>query len=136
VCVSGSGAPIHFHGDAWNAIAYGRKRWFLFRPDIAMYTTMPIADWLVREYPATPTPATLHPHPHLHAHTHTHHPQYRHRHLRPQEVVQEAGDVLFVPRDWAHGVVNLGNTIGVACEFKADVRESNADDWMLWDLYG
>jgi hypothetical protein len=24
---AGTGAPVHFHGDAWNAIAFGAKRW-------------------------------------------------------------------------------------------------------------
>ena len=32
-------------------------------------------------------------------------------------VIQEAGDVLFVPRGWSHGVLNLRFSIGVAREF-------------------
>ena len=32
-----SGAPPHFHGDAWNALLYGSKRWFLFEPAEAYF---------------------------------------------------------------------------------------------------
>jgi hypothetical protein len=28
---AGSGAPVHFHGDAWNVVAYGAKRWCVRR---------------------------------------------------------------------------------------------------------
>jgi hypothetical protein len=27
---SGSGTPFHFHGDGWNELLAGRKRWFIF----------------------------------------------------------------------------------------------------------
>jgi oxalate decarboxylase/phosphoglucose isomerase-like protein (cupin superfamily) len=35
----------------------------------------------------------------------------------PMECVQEAGDVIFVPRHWGHAVLNLQTTIGYALEF-------------------
>ena len=43
---AGSGAPMHFHGDAWNALAHGRKRWLLLPPAEALYSAQPISTWL------------------------------------------------------------------------------------------
>ena len=43
---AGSGAPVHFHGDAWNALAYGAKRWFLFPPAEARFSRIPIGKWV------------------------------------------------------------------------------------------
>jgi hypothetical protein len=36
---AGSGAPVHFHGHAVNSLAYGQKKWFLFPPSEAFYST-------------------------------------------------------------------------------------------------
>ena len=36
---------------------------------------------------------------------------------QPLEVTQEAGDLLFVPGGWGHGVFNLQESIGLAEEF-------------------
>ena len=129
----GSGAPVHFHAgvcapaqprprrracghaphrrarrccvlllliprraarsDAWNAIAHGAKRWFLFPPATAFYSIVPAAQWFREHYGNLTGDA------------------------RPLECVTEAGDLIFVPRDWGHGVLNLEETIGVASEF-------------------
>eukprot|EP01043_Picozoa_sp_COSAG02_P086838 COSAG02_NODE_24224_length_694_cov_1.211765_1_plen_160_part_00 len=47
---AGSGAPMHFHGDAWNALAHGRKRWLLLPPAEALYSAQPISTWLEGAY--------------------------------------------------------------------------------------
>lgn len=39
----GSGAPMHFHGDAFNALMWGGKAWFLLPPGEAHYSTVPPA---------------------------------------------------------------------------------------------
>jgi hypothetical protein len=33
-----SGSPFHFHCDAVNALVYGRKRWWLYPPSVALYS--------------------------------------------------------------------------------------------------
>ena len=33
LCCSGSGVGFHRHGEAWNGVVHGRKRFFLFRPE-------------------------------------------------------------------------------------------------------
>ena len=47
---AGSGAPMHFHGDAWNALAHGRKLWLLLPPAEALYSAEPISTWLEGDY--------------------------------------------------------------------------------------
>ena len=47
---AGSGAPMHFHGDAWNALAHGRKRWLLLPPAEALYSAQPISEWLEGDF--------------------------------------------------------------------------------------
>lgn len=31
---AGTGAPLHFHGDAFNVLVHGRKQWWIFPPDV------------------------------------------------------------------------------------------------------
>ena len=90
---AGSGAPPHYHKHAWNALAYGRKRWFLWPPAAAMYSSMPIRRWLEEVLPGLPP------------------------HLAPLEVTQEAGDVIFVPAGWGHATLNLAASVGLSEEF-------------------
>ena len=43
---AGSGAPFHAHEAAVNVVVTGTKRWFLYPPSAAEYTTQPIFEWL------------------------------------------------------------------------------------------
>jgi hypothetical protein len=87
----GTGAPMHFHKDAWNMLAHGQKRWYLLPPADAQYSTQPIASWVQGGLAAAP--ASL------------------------QECTQDAGDIMFVPRGWSHAVLNLHTSVGIAVEF-------------------
>jgi len=40
---------------------------------------------------------------------------------RPVECVQKAGEILFIPTGWFHGVLNLEDTVAVAVEIGAEV---------------
>lgn len=93
---NGSGAPPHFHGDAWNALAWGSKRWFLFPPNEARFSRIPISEWVDSRLGGITDPA-------------------------PIEVLQQSGDILFVPKGWGHAVLNLAPSVGVACEFDSVV---------------
>jgi ribosomal protein L16 Arg81 hydroxylase len=86
----GSGSPVHFHKDALNVALVGRKRWFLFPPSQRFWSAKPAAAWLAEDYLQLEDP--------------------------PIELIQEAGDVVFVPADWGHGVVNLEDSLAVAVE--------------------
>ena len=88
----GSGSPVHFHVDALNIAIVGRKRWFLFPPSERFWCTKPALRWMLEDYRALPNP--------------------------PIEVLQEPGDLVYVPADWGHAVVNLEDSVAVAFEVK------------------
>ena len=85
------------HTNAWNALLYGRKRWFLLPPNSLWGPTgMPMMRWVHEFYEK----------------------------LAPDmyECVQEAGEVLYVPSDWYHGVLNLKDSVGIVVEMGHNVR--------------
>lgn len=84
----GSGAPPHHHGDAWNGLAWGRKRWALTPPGGASFSTRSAAQTFEQVASAAGTLLCT----------------------------QEAGDVVYVPRGWGHAVVNLRTSVGWAVE--------------------
>jgi hypothetical protein len=106
----GSGAPWHLHKDAVNALVYGRKLWLLLPPERALYSALPMAEWLAAAEargsaeastnatsPATTAAARGLPKGAL-------------------VCVQRAGDVMYVPPGWGHAVLNLNTSVGVAIE--------------------
>lgn len=90
----GQGAPVHFHGDAWNVCVYGQRRWFLFPPSTAIYSNVPTKQWLAEDYPNL-TPEQ-----------------------RPLECMQRGGDVIFVPSMFGHGTYTVQESVGVAVELE------------------
>lgn len=89
----GSGAPFHIHSDAVNAVVAGSKRWFVYTPKRTLYSRTPIQEWIDGDYTRLSEGE------------------------KPLECIQEAGDVVYVPLDWGHAVVNLEeNTFGYALE--------------------
>ena len=91
VGADGSGNPFHYHQQTWNALLAGRKRWLLYPPSQAFYTELHPLEWQRRA--ANRSMAA------------------------PLECEQRAGDVLFVPRLWAHATINVGEVVGVATPF-------------------
>ena len=91
-----SGAPVHFHRNAWNILIYGQKRWFLYPPDKAFYSKQHVWDWWKQNRGGGREKWTIDP---------------------PLECVQYPGDLMFVPDMWGHAVINLKESIGLASEF-------------------
>mmetsp|Transcript_84169 Transcript_84169/g.191892 ORF Transcript_84169/g.191892 Transcript_84169/m.191892 type:complete len:552 (+) Transcript_84169:55-1710(+) len=85
-----SGANMHFHGAVFTGLVHGRKRWALLRPADAYFSTTPVREWLDSEAG---------------------------RHPRLLHCIQRAGDVMFVPRNWGHAVMNLQTAVGVVNEY-------------------
>ena len=55
---------------------------------------------------------------------------------RPLECTQRAGDLMFVPRAWGHGILNLEHSVGFAIElqmplhaFQQTMLGSNPEDY-------
>jgi hypothetical protein len=120
-------------GHAVNALFYGRKRWFLFPPANAFFKLLTVREWIDNDYPTLVSQgcnsssfslsrvcvcvcvcvcvfalvccsfAWL--------------SCTRPTGLQPIEVMQEGGDVVFVPEGWGHAVLNLEDTLAVAIEF-------------------
>ena len=107
---AGSGAPLHYHGDAYNVLAHGRKRWYLFPPDAANYSIVPASVWAAQTLPDLCKRCEQGRAPPWKC---------------PLTLTQEAGDILFVPRDWAHAVVNLQPSVGYAVEFDSPYSRSS-----------
>lgn len=88
-----SGAPFHIHADALNALVNGRKRWFVYTPMRTVYSRKPVQQWVDEDYEALAEDD------------------------KPMECYQDPGDVVYIPLDWGHAVVNLEeNTYGYALE--------------------
>lgn len=87
-----SGAPHHLHADAVNAAIIGTKRWFIYTPARALYSRLPVAQWVEHELPKLPDDE------------------------QPLQCVQKPGDVVYVPLDWGHAVLNEDDAFGVALE--------------------
>ena len=85
----GTGSPPHLHQDAVNGVCVGRKRWQLWPPATAFLSTTPAAEFFKQQ-----------------------------TYGKPLEVMQEAGDLLYVPHAWGHAVLNEAETtIGIAVEY-------------------
>ena len=98
----GSGAPVHFHFHAINVLVAGSKHWFILPPADAVYSKDHIADWVAHELP-----------------------KVRARGAVVLECEQRAGDLLYVPAFWAHGVLNEEQSIGYAVEFSWAYTQHN-----------
>ncbi|XP_072010652.1 2-oxoglutarate and iron-dependent oxygenase JMJD4 isoform X2 [Engystomops pustulosus] len=91
---AGSWTPFHadvFRSYSWSANICGRKRWLLFPPG---------AEDLLRD------PSGRLPYDVTAQSLQNHGP-------RPMEVIQEAGEIIFVPSGWHHQVYNLEDTISI-----------------------
>ena len=100
-----SGTTVHkdpLGTSAWNAVTSGRKRWVLFEPTVAekiatgKSVRMKGEDKEAINYFDVLLPRIK-----------------REYEAKVYEFVQEAGDIIFVPGGWWHGVVNLQHSVAV-----------------------
>lgn len=107
----GSGSPLHTHKDAVNTLVYGHKVWYLLPPSEAVYSTVPISQWVQMAEAAAvngTAPGPGEP------------PDFPWHALTVAE--QKAGEVLWVPAGWAHAVLNTEPSIGVAVEWTSSLQ--------------
>jgi hypothetical protein len=90
-------APMHAHNAAWNALIYGEKIWTVHPPSRSFNEVLG-DDGRYRGAQAAP---------------HT---------FDPLRCVQRAGDILFLPKMWAHSVENVRESVGVAVQYSLDVE--------------
>ena len=92
---AGTGTGFHSHTSAYNALVYGRKRWYLLPPllprVIDMDTALPWYEVLTYE--------NLNKLP-----------------VKPIVFDQYPGEVVYIPSDWYHATVNMDLSVGIAVE--------------------
>jgi len=94
----GTGAPVHHHNTAWNAMMYGAKKWFLYPPHDMIMSNMQILEYIESDLKS-----------------------FEARGIKPLTCVQTAGDVLIVPESWGHGVLNVQESVAVATESRSSM---------------
>jgi hypothetical protein len=94
VGAEGSSTAFHHHSAAFNALVFGRKRWFLL-PPAALSGDARSGDWALDPVAA-----------------------FADLPVRPLECEQAAGEIVFVPESWQHAVVNVDSVaaVGIAVE--------------------
>jgi ribosomal protein L31E len=107
---SGTGFHIDPNGtSAWNALLCGRKRWIFYPPHVTYPPGVTVGlhpDGQLASFEAPdPLKWFYEIYPHLPAN------------MRPVEVIQRAGDMLYVPAGWWHMVLNLEDTVSVTQNF-------------------
>lgn len=93
----GTGAPVHYHNTAWNALVYGAKKWFIYPPHSMIMSNKQILDYVE-----------------------TDHNSFADRGVHSLSCVQTAGDIMIIPEIWGHGVLNLQESVAVATESKSN----------------
>ena len=102
---SRSGLIFHYHRAALNALFAGRKRWFVFDSgDREMPRSLVMRSKQGVPYTMSEWIELVYPREELQA-------KWK---LRGWECTQEPGDLLYVPNNFIHGVLNLGETVAVA----------------------
>jgi Cupin-like domain/Tetratricopeptide repeat len=85
-----SGSSFHYHDASWNELLYGKKQWFLYPPSkfpkVGFSPTANLNEWLASTF-AGMTDATD----------------------SPVEVIQEAGQVLYIPEGYYHATRTLSD---------------------------
>jgi len=107
---SGSGLAFHWHGDVFAETLHGSRRWFLFAPHTSpqFNPRSTSADWvrsirssLFTDQNETPTniPQNL------------------------QECTMKQNEVIYVPADWFHSTLSLGEAVSITTSFASTYRQ-------------
>ena len=90
-----SGSSAHLHDSAWDALLYGKKRWFVWAPERSYTSNMPPLEWL--KYSNWTETANAY------------------------FCTQTSDDVVLVPSDFSHATLNIMDSVGIAGEFKINI---------------
>ncbi|XP_046558342.1 LOW QUALITY PROTEIN: F-box protein At5g06550-like [Haliotis rubra] len=101
---TGTGISFHNHADAWNAVIFGCKRWFLYNidqnPPGGVSPGYGQLDWYHNLYPNLT------------------------KKEKPTECIQEPGEILYLPEGVYHGTINIGDTIAIGIQKKEAVTDA------------
>mmetsp|Transcript_11075 Transcript_11075/g.25359 ORF Transcript_11075/g.25359 Transcript_11075/m.25359 type:complete len:487 (+) Transcript_11075:73-1533(+) len=104
-----SGTTVHkdpLGTAAWNAVTHGRKRWVIFEPEPIVPARVAKGKDVIDKQKEDDEAVMYFDFllPRIKA---------KHPQLRVYEGIQNAGEVIFVPGNWWHGVINLEDTVAV-----------------------
>ncbi len=104
-----SGAPFHFHDNAFNALIFGRKLWLLTPPGRDLYSNLHPLEW--SEIISSSSTSD-----NFRRNAWPYYDEVNYRSNIPCSLEQNAGDVLYIPSQWSHQVLNLAESVGIATE--------------------
>eukprot|EP00055_Hartaetosiga_balthica_P006043 m.18576 g.18576 ORF g.18576 m.18576 type:complete len:632 (+) comp4980_c0_seq1:56-1951(+) len=100
--IESTGAPLHYHQDAWNCLIKGEKRWLVYPPSQALISTQHAVE-------------TFNSFTHCHVGDGDECKQEE-----EPSLTQYEGDLVYIPQQYTHAVINKGITFAVASEFILD----------------
>ena len=90
----GSGSSPHLHNNAWNALVYGKKLWFIWKPADSFISNIPTYNYVKGA---------------------------NHSNEKSMQCIQNQGDIILVPQNWGHSTFSLSENVGIASEFTIDL---------------
>merc|ERR1712154_159251 len=90
-----SGAQPHFHGPVFNALLMGQKEWIIFPPNKAFQMKQTAIEFFCYHHQLS---------------------MQQKQNLTYYTFTQNPGDLVFIPHEWGHAVLNMQPSIGVAVE--------------------
>lgn len=115
---AGSGAPLHFHSLALNAVMYGRKRWALLAPKDALYSQKPALRFFEEDLTVLRAADEATDRAFRRQRDHGYQVHDVEGDWEVFEFTQHAGDLVFVPDFWSHATLNVETSIGIAFEME------------------
>ncbi len=95
VGVEGSGAAVHYHEYSWNAVVFGAQHWILYPPHDRILSNIHILKYIndseIEKF-------------------------HNSEKVRKLQCVLTAGDILMIPESWAHGALNIQETVAISYE--------------------
>jgi hypothetical protein len=115
-----SGAPLHYHNDAFNVLVHGEKRWALLPPSRTARSNMHPGHWVGKDGrgEALREGGTMGGTRRKGGKAWS----WGQEGSWPLECVQQEGDLLYVPLHWGHATLNVRDSIGIAAEFSTSYR--------------
>ncbi|XP_050731322.1 jmjC domain-containing protein 8-like isoform X1 [Eriocheir sinensis] len=88
----GSGVPFHFHGPVFAETIWGRKRWFIYPPDVkpSFHPNHTTLHWLKEGYPKVKDDLNLY------------------------ECTLAPGEIIYFPDKWWHATLNIDSSVFVS----------------------
>jgi hypothetical protein len=107
VAESGAGLAFHWHADVFAETLHGARRWFVYPPDISpiFNPRATSARWL-RDQHARPSESS---------------PEQQRDAL--QECTVRPNEAIYVPADWFHSTLSLGQAVSITTSFAAVYRK-------------